>query len=77
MGSTLAPGFAVWQATQETSAALFCTRHTSHSQESEGFFAISPNPSSGALLVEEGVPVEAPVEGVTTNKNVIKNEEKK
>lgn len=76
LGSTLAPGFAVWQATQETSASLFCTRHTSHSQEPEGFFTISPNPSSGALLVEEGVPAEAPVKGVTNNQNVIKNEEK-
>lgn len=64
LGSTLAPGLAVWQATHCTSAALFCTRQTSHSQAPSGFLNASPNPNTGAVLTEEeaasAVPVDAP-----------------
>lgn len=50
LGSTLAPGLAVWQATHWRSAALLLTQHVSHSQLPSGFLNLSPKPSRGAEL---------------------------
>lgn len=61
-GSTFAPGLAVWQATHCTSAALFCTRQTSHSQAPSGFLNASPSPNTGAVLTEEEAASEDPVD---------------
>lgn len=72
LGSTLAPGLGVWQATHSTSAALFCTRHTSQSQEPSGFLNASPNPKTGALLTgveaSAAASVDAPVSEMIENK---------
>lgn len=60
LGSTLAPGLADSQATHCTSAALFCTRQTSHSQAPSGFLNLSPSPNTGALLADDAASAEAP-----------------
>lgn len=48
LGSVLAPGLLLWQATHCMSSALFDTQHTSHSQLPAGFLNLSPKPSRGA-----------------------------
>lgn len=60
LGSTLAPGLAVSQATHLTSAALFCTIQTSHSQAPSGFLNFSVKSNTGALVEDRDAPAEAP-----------------